>query len=190
MAITIPYKFEPRSYQLPALRRLDEGCKRLIAVWHRRAGKEKTFLNWTAKAAFQRVGTYYYIFPTYSQARKVLWDGRDKAGFAFMDHFPAEVVDKRNESELRIELVNSSAVQLIGSDNVDNIMGTNPVGCVFSEYALQDPRSNQRYRRSGVGARRHFAGQGTQRTPHFGQQLSAAGQLQPIDRCRVARLGF
>jgi hypothetical protein len=141
MAITIPYKFEPRAYQLPVLRRLDEGCKRVIAVWHRRAGKEKTFINWTAKAAFQRVGTYYYIFPTYSQARKVLWDGRDKAGFAFMDHFPADVVDKRNESELRIELVNGSAVQLIGSDNVDNIMGTNPIGCVFSEYALQDPRA-------------------------------------------------
>lgn len=139
--LTIPFRFTPRPYQLPVLQALERGTKRAIAIWHRRAGKEKTFINWTAKAAFQRVGTYYYIFPTYSQARKVLWDGRDKSGFAFMDHFPKEVVTKRNESELRIELINGSSVQLIGSDNVDSIMGTNPVGCVFSEYALQDPRA-------------------------------------------------
>ena len=29
---------------------------------------------------------------------------------------------------------------MVGSDNIDSIVGTNPVGCVFSEFALQDPR--------------------------------------------------
>jgi hypothetical protein len=29
---------------------------------------------------------------------------------------------------------------LIGTDNYDSIRGTNPIGCVFSEYAMQDPR--------------------------------------------------
>lgn len=94
-----------------------------------------------ARRAWQRVGTYFYIFPTYNQARKVLWDGRDKNGFAFMDHFPNDLVSKRNETELRVELANGSAVQLVGSDNIDSILGTNPVGCVFSEYALQDPKA-------------------------------------------------
>jgi len=139
LPITIPYKFSPRPYQLPILTALDSGIKRAVAVWHRRAGKEKTFINYTAKAAFQRVGTYFYLFPTYSQAKKVLWDGRDRDGFPFMAHFPREVVDKRNESELRLELVNGSAVQLVGSDNIDSVLGTNPIGCVFSEYALQNP---------------------------------------------------
>jgi phage terminase large subunit len=139
--LVIPYRFQPRPYQLPVLQALDSGIKRAVVIWHRRAGKEKTFINWTAKAAFQRIGTFYYLFPTYNQARKVLWDGRDKDGFAFMDHIPKEVVAKRNESELRVELINGSAIQLIGSDNIDSIMGTNPVGCVFSEYALQDPRA-------------------------------------------------
>lgn len=37
-------------------------------------------------------------------------------------------------------LRNGSLIQIIGSDNIDSIVGTNPVGCVFSEYALQDPR--------------------------------------------------
>ncbi len=121
------------------MKALDSGIKRAVAVWHRRAGKEKTFINYTAKAAMQRVGTYFYLFPTYSQAKKVLWDGRDRDGFPFMAHFPKQIVDKRNESELRVELINGSAVQLVGSDNIDSVLGTNPVGCVFSEYALQNP---------------------------------------------------
>ena len=123
------------------MRALDSGIKRAVAVWHRRAGKEKTFINYVAKSCIQRVGTYFYLFPTYTQAKKVLWDGRDKDGFPFMGHFPKELIAKRNESELRLELINGSAIQLVGSDNIDSVLGTNPVGCVFSEYALQDPRA-------------------------------------------------
>jgi phage terminase large subunit len=29
-------------------------------------------------------------------------------------------------------LMNGSAVQLIGTDNIDSVVGTNPLGCVFS----------------------------------------------------------
>jgi phage terminase large subunit len=138
-SLTLPYKFEPRPYQLPVLAALDGGIKRAVAVWHRRAGKEKTFINYVAKSAMMRVGTYFYLFPTYSQAKKVLWDGIDKSGFPFMSHFPKDIISKKNESELRVELINGSAVQLVGSDNIDSILGTNPLGCVFSEYALQHP---------------------------------------------------
>ena len=41
---------------------------------------------------------------------------------------------------MKIRLKNGSLFQLIGSDNIDSIVGTNPVGCVFSEYAIQDPQ--------------------------------------------------
>lgn len=81
------------------------------------------------------------MFPTYAQAKKVLWDGRDREGFPFMAHIPREVVKHSNETELRKELVNGSAIQLIGTDNIDSVLGTNPIGCVFSEYAVQDPRA-------------------------------------------------
>lgn len=137
--LTIPFQYKPRNYQLPILRALDSGILRAIAVWHRRAGKEKTFINHCVKRAMQRVGTYYYVFPTYSQGKKIAWDGMDKTGFPFMAHFPAQIVLKRNESELRIEMVNGSAFQIIGSDNIDSVLGTNPIGVVFSEYALQNP---------------------------------------------------
>ena len=139
--LTIPHNYQPRPYQLPILKALDSGIKRAVAVWHRRSGKEKTFINYVCKAAFQRVGTYFYMFPTYAQAKKVLWDGRDREGFPFMGHFPREIIKARNETELRLELVNGSAIQLIGTDNIDSVLGTNPIGCVFSEYAMQDPKA-------------------------------------------------
>lgn len=93
------------------------------------------------KAAVQRVGTYFYLFPTYAQAKKAIWNGRDKEGFPFMGHFPPEIIESKNESDLLVKLKNGSVFQLIGSDNIDSIMSTNPIGCVFAEYSLQDPRA-------------------------------------------------
>ncbi len=141
MATSLPHNFTPRRYQVPALKALDNGARRAVAVWHRRAGKEKTFLNYTAAAASERIGAYFYFFPTFKQGRKVLWDGRDRDGFRFLDHFPPNYIAAKNEAEMKLTLINGSIFQIVGTDNFDAIMGSNPVGCVFSEYALQDPRA-------------------------------------------------
>lgn len=133
--ITLPYRFEPRWYQREIL--VDwEKKKRIIVVAHRRMGKDKTIFANIAARMMERVGVYYYFLPTYNQARKVIWDGADKDGFKFLDHFPKEIVKNRNESDMKITLTNGSILQLVGADNIDRIVGTNPVGVVFSEYAL------------------------------------------------------
>lgn len=94
----------------------------------------------------ERVGSYYYILPTYSQAKKIIWEGMDADGFPFMAHFPDEIIERKNQAEMSVELINGSRFQLVGSDNIDRIVGVNPVGVVFSEYSLQDPRSYELYR--------------------------------------------
>jgi len=137
--IRIPHNYTPRDYQLPLLEALDGGIKRAVGVWHRRAGKDKTALNYMIKRMMQRVGVYYYFLPTYSQAKKTIWDNIDGSGFKFINHFPKEIVKKKNEAEMKMTLTNGSLFQLIGTDNINSIVGTNPVGCVFSEYALQNP---------------------------------------------------
>lgn len=88
-----------------------------------------------------RIGTYYHFLPTYNQGKKILWDGMDYTGFKFMDHFPAELVAHKSEQEMQVTLTNGSIYQIVGTDKMDNIVGTNPVGCVFSEYALQNPKA-------------------------------------------------
>jgi hypothetical protein len=96
--------------------------------------------------ATERVGTYYYFFPTYAQGKKILWKGIDKDGFKFIDHVPPELIHKKNESDLSIELTNGSIIQVVGTDNYDAVVGTNPIGCVFSEFALQDPKAWELFR--------------------------------------------
>lgn len=140
MEITIPFNYQPRPYQVPLFNCIGDGYRRAVAVWHRRAGKDKTLLNLIIKEAFKRTGVYYYLFPSYAQGRKILWDGIDRNGFRYLDHIPEELRSAPpNNSEMKIRLVNGSMIQLVGTDNIDSIMGTNPVGCVFSEYSLQNP---------------------------------------------------
>ncbi len=64
-------------------------------------------------------------------------------GERFLDYIPPELIESQNSQEMKIRLVNGSLIQLVGSDNYDSLMGTNPRGVVFSEYALQDPRAYQ-----------------------------------------------
>ena len=139
--ITIPYKFIPRTYQVPLFNAIvGEHVKRAATVWHRRAGKDKTLLNILITMAWaKRVGAYYYFLPTLKQARKIVWDGIGKDGFPFLSHIPEEIRANTNSTEMKIKLTNGSLFQLVGSDNIDSIVGTNPVGCIFSEYSLQDP---------------------------------------------------
>ena len=111
----------------------------MVCVWHRRAGKDKSLLNIVAREMVKTVGSYYYFFPTYNQGKKILWNGIDRDGFKFLDHIPKELRKRESGQEMLIELVNGSIFQIIGTDNVDSVVGTNPIGCVFSEYALQNP---------------------------------------------------
>ncbi len=87
------------------------------------------------------IGQYYYIFPTYSQGKKAIWEGRDKEGVSFLDHIPDDRIEAKNNSELKIVFKNQSLIRIVGSDNIDALMGTSPRGCVFSEYSLQHPQA-------------------------------------------------
>ena len=59
MKVKIPHNFKPRDYQLPFLEAFHKGYKRIVIVWHRRAGKDKTLINLVINEAFNRVGSYY-----------------------------------------------------------------------------------------------------------------------------------
>mgnify|MGYP003997330637 FL=1 len=137
--IRIPYDFEPRSYQLPMLREIDNGMKRVFCLWHRRAGKDLCLWNMVIKKAFEEVGLYYYMLPTYTQGKKIIWDGITNDGRKFLDYIPDVLVEGKNSTEMKIDLKNGSIIQIVGTDKYDSIRGTNPKGVVFSEYAYLNP---------------------------------------------------
>lgn len=139
MVIKFPHHYTPRDYQKPVMKAfLQDGVKRGICVWHRRAGKDKTFINIIAAKMAERVGAYFYYFPTATQGRKILWEGMDGAGMPFLEHFPPGFIARKNETEMSFRAVNGSVFRIIGTDRLD-VVGTNPVGCIFSETSLQNP---------------------------------------------------
>jgi hypothetical protein len=142
ISINLPVNYTARPYQMGIVDAIVyKGMKRAVTVWHRRAGKDKTFINILTAMMSKRKGVYYYFLPTYNQGKKIIWDGMDKSGFKFLNHIPEEMILRKNDSEMKIELITGSIFQVVGTDNIDSIMGTNPVGCVFSEYSLQNPQA-------------------------------------------------
>lgn len=133
-------KFQPRSYQLPIIEALNSGVKRAVWVVHRRGGKDVTAFNWCIMQLLLNPGwTAFHILPTYSQAKKVIWDSSTNDGERILDYIPKECVESKNGQEMKIRFKNGSLFQLIGSDNIDSLVGSNPKIIIFSEYAIQMP---------------------------------------------------
>jgi hypothetical protein len=133
-------KFKARFYQKPLFDAIEkDNMKRAVLVWHRRAGKDVACLNLILRQAIKTIGAYYYILPTYRQARLVIFEGMTMTGQKFLDYIPEELVYKINIQEMKITLINGSNIYFLGSDNYDSLRGSNPKGIVFSEYAFQHP---------------------------------------------------
>ena len=141
MKITLPHIYRPRAYQEKLFYCLDNGFRRGAVIWHRRAGKDLTFVNILAKECFKKVGTYFYILPFYKQARIIIWEGLTSDGTAFTDFIPKQLIAHKDNQQMVIKLVNGSIIRFLGSDNIDSIVGTNPVGVIFSEYSLHRPQA-------------------------------------------------
>lgn len=141
--ITIPNNWSPRPYQQAAWDAARAGKLRHSLKWHRRAGKDDFALNRTAVGMMMRVGTYWHMLPQANQARKAIWDAVDeRTGVRRIDQaFPVELRETTREHEMFIRMKNGSTWQVVGSDNYNSLVGSPPIGVVYSEYALADPAS-------------------------------------------------
>lgn len=142
MDIELPaHNWRPRPYQMRAWAAMERGVLRHALAWHRRAGKDDFALHRTAIGAFERVGSYWHMLPMANQARKAIWDavnpntGRRRID----DAFPAELRETTREQDMFIRFKNGSTWQVVGSDNYNALVGSPPIGVVYSEYALADP---------------------------------------------------
>lgn len=139
--ITLPYKFETRDYQQEVFDKRDAGVKYIGLIWHRRAGKDRTCWNVTIREAFKRKGLYFYMLPLLVQGGVAIWDGMDEHGQTFLDHIPESTIAKIDQKDMSVKLSNGSIIRIVGSNYADNYRSSNPVGIVFSEYQLTDPKA-------------------------------------------------
>lgn len=141
MRIRLPNAWEPRGYQIRAWEYLERGGKHAELIWHRRSGKDDLSLHRTAVAAFERIGNYWHMLPQANQARKAIWEAvNPHTGKKRIDEaFPHEIRAGQREQEMQILFLNGSSWQVVGSDNFNSLVGSPPVGLVFSEWPLCDP---------------------------------------------------
>lgn len=135
--------WKPRPYQMDVWRYLENGGKRAMEVWHRRAGKDEVCLHWASVAMTLRKGTYWHMLPEAAQARKAIWDAIDPhRGKKRIDiAFPPSIRKTTRNQDMYLETHFGSSWQVVGSDNYNSLVGSPPVGVVFSEWAVADPMS-------------------------------------------------
>lgn len=137
-------EFKARHYQLPVIRDFKRGIKHHYHVWHRRAGKDRVATFVESMLAATRPGLYWHALPEYRHARRVIWDNITRDGERLIDiMFPADMIAKRNDQDMKLELHTGSIWQLVGADNFDSLVGSNPVHVTFSEFALMHPNARE-----------------------------------------------
>ena len=138
--LDLPYQWTPRSYQQPLWNYLGNGGKRAVVCWPRRHGKDDRGMQHTACAMGERKGVYWYLLPEYAQARKAVWDAIDEEkGIRRVDLvFPKQIRNIYSEQEMKVGY-GGSYMQVVGADNFNSLVGSPPVGVVFSEFARTNP---------------------------------------------------
>lgn len=106
-----------------------------VLVWHRKGHKTTLAINELFRWANAIPGTYWYVAPFLSQAKKIIWQDPEMAA----KYCPPEIWDKRNNSELYITFPNGSIVYIMGADNPDSLRGPNPRGVVLDEFDDMKP---------------------------------------------------
>lgn len=132
--------FKARPYQRSLIDWFRAGKKKAFCLWHRKAGKDRVATFLESELAIKRIGLYWHALPKYEDARKVIWDAITMDGERLIDvNFPREIVRKRLDHEMKIELVNGSIWQPVGADNFDSLVGAFPVHVTYSEFPIMSP---------------------------------------------------
>ena len=105
-----------------------------VAAWGRQSGKSTACLNELVRQAWEHPNTrYWFVSPTYPQARiqyrrliGMLWTCQ-------------EVMTKKNQTELRVKLINGSEISFRSGENFDGLRGETLHGVVVDEVRDQHP---------------------------------------------------
>lgn len=134
--------WKPRLYQIPVWQHFfpKSEKKRAVVIGHRRWGKDLLAVNLCGCKSQERIGTYWHVLPTYKQGRNIVWNGIDGNGRPFLSYLHPSLVRDMHTNDMRVHFHNGSVFQVVGSDDIDRLVGTNPVGVVLSEFSLHDPK--------------------------------------------------
>ena len=99
-----------------------------VCAMGRRFGKSVLATYIILTKALQDEGNYFFIAPTFAQARQIIWN-------ILKDKTRDKIATKINESRLEVTLINGSIISLKGADRADTLRGVSLSGVVFDEFA-------------------------------------------------------
>ena len=103
-----------------------------VLVAGRRFGKSYLSCIELLRGAIDRPGeTYFYCAPTYRMAKDIAWKELKRL-------VPRLWIKSKNETDLRIELINGSTIELKGTENAMALRGRSLSGVVLDEAAFMD----------------------------------------------------
>ena len=103
-----------------------------VLVAGRRFGKSYLSCIELLRGAIERPGeTFFYAAPTYRMAKDIAWKVMKKL-------VPKAWIKSKNETDLKIELVNGSTIELKGTENAMALRGRSLAGVVLDEAAFMD----------------------------------------------------
>ena len=103
-----------------------------VLVAGRRFGKSYLACMELTRGAIERPGeTFFYCAPTYRMAKDIAWKVLKKL-------IPNPWIRSKNETDLKLELVNGSTIELKGTENAMALRGRSLAGVVLDEAAFMD----------------------------------------------------
>ena len=103
-----------------------------VLVAGRRFGKSYLSCLELLRGAIEKPGeTFFYCAPTYRMAKDIAWKTLKKL-------VPAKWIKAKNETDLKLELINGSTIELKGTENAMALRGRSLSGVVLDEAAFMD----------------------------------------------------
>ena len=106
-----------------------------VVVAGRRFGKSFLAMNEVAKVARFPNKRIYLVYPSYRQAKTVIWD---QLKYRMQD---IGWLKKANETDLTLTLINNSKISLRGADNPDSLRGVGLDFVCIDEFAMVDEKA-------------------------------------------------
>ncbi len=106
-----------------------------VIIAGRRWGKTFLAIREVARVARHPNKRVFLVYPTYRQAKQVIWD---PLKYKLKD---LNWVDRVNESDLTIVLRNGSRISLRGADNPDSLRGVGLDAIIMDEFAMIDEKT-------------------------------------------------
>ena len=103
-----------------------------LLVAGRRFGKSYLSRIELLRGAISRPGeVYFYCAPTYRMAKDIAWKELKRL-------VPKTWIQAKNETDLRLDLINGSSIELKGTENAMALRGRSLAGVVLDEAAFME----------------------------------------------------